>query len=166
MSIESIENWTNKKIISIVFDSDINNWNSGREFSEYIIGKSNLLFMIDDVENNRFGGYINSRITNSDIYINDPNAFIFSLKSNRRLNHPMIFRINIPENAFISFTTHDQYIFAFGGGYDIKLDKKETSYMANSNPSSYNFGANINALYGNIYPNRFTPKRWVVYQME
>ena len=40
-----------------------------------------------------------------------------------------------------------------GGGYDIKLDKKETSYMANSNPSSYNFGANINALYGNIYPN-------------
>ena len=30
--------------------------------------------------------------------------------------------------------------------------------MANSNPSSYNFGANINALYGNIYPNRFTPK--------
>ena len=53
----------------------------------------------------------------------------------------------------------------FGGGYDIKLDKKETSYMANSNPSSYNFGANINALYGNIYPNRFTPKRWFVYQM-
>ena len=80
MSIESIERWTNKKIISIVFDSDINNWNSGREFSEYIIGKSNLLFMIDDVENNRFGGYINSPITNSDIYINDPDAFIFSLK--------------------------------------------------------------------------------------
>ena len=39
MSIESIENWTNKKIILIVFDSDINNWNTGREFSEYIIGK-------------------------------------------------------------------------------------------------------------------------------
>ena len=80
MSIESIERWTNKKIISIVYDSNINNWNSGREFSEYIIGKSNLLFMIDDVENNRFGGYINSRITNSDIYSNDPDAFIFSLK--------------------------------------------------------------------------------------
>ena len=80
MSFESIESWTNKKITSIVFDSDINNWNSGREFSEYIIGKSNLLFMIDDVENNRFRGYINSRITNSDIYINDPDDFIFSLK--------------------------------------------------------------------------------------
>ena len=147
MSIESIERWTNKKIKSIVFDSDIDNWNSGREFSQYIIGKSNLLFMIDDVENNRFGGYINSRITNSDIYINDPNAFIFSLKSNRRLNQPMKFQINSPGNAFISITTHERYIFAFGGGYDIKLDKKETSYMANSNPSSYNFGANINALY-------------------
>ena len=70
----------------------------------------------------------------------------------------MQFRINTPKYAFISFTTHERYIFAFGGGYDIKLDKKETSYMANSNPSSYNFGANINALYGNIYPNRFTPK--------
>jgi hypothetical protein len=49
MSIERIERWTNKKIKSIVFDSDIDNWNSGREFSQYIIGKSNLLFMIDDV---------------------------------------------------------------------------------------------------------------------
>ena len=165
MSIERIERWTNKKIKSIVFDSDIDNWNSGREFSQYIIGKSNLLFMIDDVENNRFGGYINSKITNSDIYINDPNAFIFSLKSNRRLNRPMKFQINSPGNAFISITTHERYIFAFGGGYDIKLDKKETSYMANSNPSSYNFGSNRNALYGKIYPHRFTPKRWVVYQM-
>ena len=94
MSIESIERWTHKKIKSIVFDSDIDNWNSGREFSEYIIGKSNLLFMIDDVENNRFGGYISSQITNSDIYINDSNAFIFSLKSNGRLNQPMKFPIS------------------------------------------------------------------------
>ena len=97
----------------------------GENFLSILLGKSNLLFMKDDVENNRFGGYINSPITNSDIYINDPNAFIFSLKSNRRLNHPMIFRINTPENAFISFTTHDRYIFAFGGGYDIKLDIKK-----------------------------------------
>ena len=165
MSIESIESWTHKKIKSIVFDSDIDNWNSGREFSQYIIGKSNLLFMIDDVENNRFGGYISSKITNSDIYINDSNAFIFSLKSNGRLNHPMKFPINNSEFAFTSITANDRYIFAFGGGYDIKLDKKETSYMANSNPSSYNFGSNRNVLYGKIYPNRFTPKRWVVYQM-
>ena len=62
-------------------------------------------------------------------------------------------------------TTHDRYIFAFGGGFDLKMDKKSTKYMANSNPSSYNFGQNKNALYGKTYPDRFTPKRWLVYQM-
>ena len=164
-SIEYIENWTRKKIISIVFDSDEDNWDSGKEFSQYIIGKSNLLFMIDDDQNNRFGGYISSEITSSDRFINDPNAFIFSLRSNNRLSQPTKFKIKDPEDAFISITDHDRYILAFGGGYDIKLDSKKTSNYANSNPCSYDFGEHQDALYGQIYPYRFTPKRWVVYQM-
>ena len=164
-SIQYIENWTRKKIISIVFDSDEDNWDSGKEFSQYIIGKSNLLFMIDDDQNNRFGGYISSEITSSDKFINDPDAFIFSLRSNKRLSQPTQFKIKDPEDAFISITNHDRYILAFGGGYDIKLDSKKTSNYANSNPCSYDFGDHQDALYGKIYPNRFTPKRWVVYQM-
>lgn len=165
-SISYIENWTRKKIISIVFDSDVDNWDSGKEFSQYIVGKSNLLFMIDDDQNNRFGGYISSKITDHDTYINDPDAFIFSLRSNGRLSGPTQFKIKYPGDAFISITTHDRYIFAFGGGYDIKLDSKKTANYANSNPSSYDFGDHQDALYGKIYPHRFTPKRWVVYQME
>ena len=165
-SISKIEEWTRKKIISIIFDSDQDNWDSGKEFSRYIIDKSNLLFMIDDMEYNRFGGYISSKITGADTYIKDPNAFIFSLKSNGRLPGPTKFNIKDPDDAFTLITTHDRYIFAFGGGYDIKLDSKKTFNYANSNPCSYDFGNNTNALYGKIYPNRFTPKRWVVYQME
>ena len=165
-SKSKIEEWTNRKIKSIVFDSDKDNWDSGKNFSNYIIGKSNLLFIIDDMENNRFGGYINSKITSIDTFIKDQNAFIFSLKSNNRLPGPAKFDIKHPNSAFISITTHKRYIFAFGGGYDIKLDSKKTADQANSNPSSYDFGNNKNALYGKIYPNRFTPKKWVVYQME
>ena len=165
-SIKFIEDWTRKKIISIVFDSDEDNWETGKEFSQYIIGKSNLLFMIDDEQNNRFGGYINSKITESDKFIHDDNAFIFSLRSNGRLSKPTQFKIKNPEDAFISITDHDRYIFAFGGGYDIKLDSKKTANYANSNPSSYDFRGHEDALYGKIYPNRFTPKRWVVYQMK
>ena len=165
-SISKIEQWTRRKIKSIVFDSDVDNWDSGKEFSKYIIGKSNLLFMIDDIEYNRFGGYISSTISGPDTYISDSNAFIFSLRSNRRLPEPTKFNIKYPEDAFTLITTHERYIFAFGGGYDIKLDSKKTADYANSNPSSYDFGNNTNALYGKIYPHRFTPKRWVVYQME
>ena len=165
-AIEMIENWTgNKKIVSMIFDSDVDNWDSGKDFSNYIIGKSNLIFMITDEQNNRFGGYISSTITKPDTYINDPQAFIFSLNSNGRLSAPTKFNINSPSNAFISMTNHERYILAFGGGYDLKLDKKSTSYMANSNPCSYNFGQNRNVLYGKTYPDRFTPKRWIVYQM-
>ena len=165
-AIEIIENWTRKKIVSRIFDSDVDNWDSGRDFSNYIIGKSNLLFMIIDDQNNRFGGYISSQITRADTYITDSQAFIFSLNSNGRLSAPTKFDINSQGSAFISMTTHDRYIFAFGGGYDLKLDKKSTKYMANSNPSSYNFGQNTKALYGKTYPDRFTPKRWLVYQMK
>ena len=164
--IEMIESWTNKKIVSVIFDSKVDNWDSGRDFSSYIIGKSNLLFMINDEQNNRFGGYISSQIIGPDTFIADSNAFIFSLNSNGRLSTPTKFNIISQNSAFISITTHDRYIFAFGGGYDLKLDKKSTSYMANSNPSSYDFGQNRNALYGKTYPDRFTPKRWLVYQMK
>jgi hypothetical protein len=122
--------------------------------------------MIDDIENNRFGGYISAEITKADSYVTDPNAFIFSLRSNGRLSQPTKFKIKYPGNAFTLITTHDRYIFAFGGGYDIKLDSYKTKEYANSNPSSYDFGENTNALYGKIYPHRFTPKKWVVYQME
>lgn len=165
-SIEMIENWTGKKIVSMIFDSDVDNWDTGKDFSNYIIGKSNLLFMINDEQNNRFGGYISSQITKPDTYIKDSQAFIFSLNSNGRLSTPTKFGINSPSSAFISITNHERYILAFGGGYDLKLDKKSTSYMSNSNPSSYNFGQNNNALYGKTYPDRFTPKRWLVYQMK
>ncbi len=122
--------------------------------------------MITDSQNNRFGGYISSQITGPDTYITDPNAFLYSLNSNGRLSGPTQFKLKYPNSAFISITTHDRYIFAFGGGFDLKMDKKSTSYMANSNPSSYTFNENENALYGKTYPDRFTPKRWVVYQME
>ena len=107
-SIEKIEEWTGKIIKSIVFDSDQDNWESGEEFSRYIIGKSNLLFMIDDMENNRFGGYISSTITEADSYVTDPNAFIFSLRSNRRLSQPTKFKIKYPDDAFTLITTHDR----------------------------------------------------------
>lgn len=165
-AIELLEQWTLKKIVSIIFDSEVDNWETGRDFSNYIIGKSNLLFMIIDSQNNRFGGYISSQITRPDTYIADSNAFIFSLNSNGRLSTPTKFNIISQNSAFISITTHERYIFAFGGGYDLKLDKKSTKYMANSNPSSYDFGQNRNTLYGKTYPDRFTPKRWLVYQMK
>ena len=57
---------------------------------------------MEDTENNVFGGYINSRI---DQYrwqegdkwkgsnITDPHSFVFSLKSNGRLEEPMKFEI-------------------------------------------------------------------------
>ena len=68
---------------------------------------------------------------------------------------PTKFDIKAPDNAFISITTHKRYILAFGEGFDIKLDSKKTAGLANSNPCSYDFGDNQNALYGKIYPNKF-----------
>ena len=63
------------------------------EFDSIIYGKEKLIFIIEDRENNVFGGYINAKIDKYLYYennewkgskISDPNSFIFSLKNNGR----------------------------------------------------------------------------------
>ena len=89
--IKQIEAWSEATFKEIVFDSDVDNWAENISvFDKHVFGKEKLVFMIEDEENNVFGGYLNTKIDKyyeekdwkwdgSSIY--DKNAFVFSIYS-------------------------------------------------------------------------------------
>ena len=58
--MKQLEEWTNKKKCSeIIFDSDIYDWSKNTSvFGEKVINKSNLLFVVEYTNNNKFRGYV------------------------------------------------------------------------------------------------------------
>ena len=91
--LNEIEEFCQLKYQEIIFDSDICDWKQFTStFDKRIIYRNQLVFLIEDEDDNCFGAFINSRIEslcsfdNENKYwngenISDPEAFIFSLKS-------------------------------------------------------------------------------------
>ena len=98
-----IKQWTNKSFSGIVFDSNRDDWSDKTSvFDRIIFNRSHLLFVIEDEEGNRFGGYVDAVIDNYQLIENeylvgesvtDPKAFVFTLKSNGRMNGMMKFNV-------------------------------------------------------------------------
>ena len=81
----------------ILFDSDIDNWDEDTSiFNERIVGKKQLLFIIEDEDSEIFGYYLNTQIIQQyDKQETDYKTFHFNLQSkNNRLDKPMKFEIN------------------------------------------------------------------------
>ena len=130
--MRQLEEWTNKKCTEIVFDSDKDNWSENTSvFDSKVINKSNLIILIEDKEGQKFGGYVNEKITGVNTWINDQNAFLFSLNSNGRLNGMMKFNVSNPSRAFMLYpkTSENNILFRFGyknGFSDIRLNLKDS----------------------------------------
>ncbi|BFU20522.1 trichohyalin, putative [Entamoeba histolytica] len=83
--IEQLEEWTNRKVRNILFDSDKDDWNVDTSiFDQRIMNKEHIIIIIEDSKGNQFGGYVNSKIDKVDYFINDSKSFVFSLESNGR----------------------------------------------------------------------------------
>ncbi|BFU18594.1 trichohyalin, putative [Entamoeba histolytica] len=83
--IEQLEEWTEKRISNILFDSYNDNLKVDTSvFDQRIMNKEHIIIIIEDEEENKFGGYVNSNIDKIDkdyecIY--DSKSFLFSLVS-------------------------------------------------------------------------------------
>ena len=175
--IKEIENLTEMIFKEIVFDSAVCNWTENTStFDNHIFGKEKLVFVIEDTDNNLFGGYINSKI-NSYLYqdenkqwkgnnIYDEKSFTFSLKSNRRSQKPIKFIIksNKKQMAFGLYKNNDWNLFNLGG--DIFIRKKNHCNQCICYANAYRYNEQRNILTGKIgKENPFTVKRIQVYQM-
>ncbi|BFU21979.1 trichohyalin, putative [Entamoeba histolytica] len=166
--IKQLEEWTEKRISNILFDSDKDDWNYDTSvFGERVMNKEHIIIIIEDEEGNKFGGYINSKIDEVGYYIYDSQSFVFSLESNGRIEGMKKFDIEIPQHAFCLFNQSDDRLFEFGHGYsDILVYKENNKTYSYCNQYSFEYEGISNALCGKEWPNYFTPKRIIVIELK
>ncbi|BFU25010.1 predicted protein [Entamoeba histolytica] len=163
-----LEEWTNKKVGNILFDSDIDNWNKNTSvFDKRIKNKEHIMIIIEDSEGNKFGGYVSEKIDKVGGWINDSKSFIFSLKSNGRMKGMKKFDIKQPERAFYLFYQLGDSLFGFGNGFgDIHVCKESYKTQSYCSQQSFSYEGISNALCGKEFPYHFTPKRIIVIEMK
>ena len=152
LSIEEmnvIEELTQKHVRRILFDSTLNNWSvNNSDFGCLIENESQLVIMIETTEKKRFGCYINNSIDKIGKFIDDKNAFIFTMND-------IIEKYPIKDhgNAIQVFDTVNENLFSIGYQWstqswnaDILIRKKETKGKCHCLQSSFNYQWKENAL--------------------
>ena len=178
--IKILEEWTNSEFQYVVFDSEKCVWEQFLStFDKHVFGKKELIFYIEDTNDNAFGAYIHNPIThywningdninsdsnNSNGKMSDYYSFIFSMKSNGRCKQPTFFEINpkYSTNVFNLFSDEDWSLFSIGGN-DILIPKQNIQNLCFSKQTYFNYGSYQNVLTGN---DKFTLKRLQVWQMK
>ncbi|KAL7715663.1 TLDc domain-containing protein [Entamoeba marina] len=79
--LETLGDWVNKSIPTIVYDSNVEKFNGTGLFNA-LKGQNNIMFIIETDAGNVFGSY-HSKIplSQSQWIVNDPDHFVFSLKN-------------------------------------------------------------------------------------
>ncbi|BFU23275.1 predicted protein [Entamoeba histolytica] len=163
--IHQIEEWTERRINNIIFDSDKDNWKEDTSvFDQRIMNKEHIIIIIEDEEGNKFGGYVNSKIDKVGQWIYDSKSFVFSLESKGRIEGMKIFDIKQPEYAFYLNSQTDNSFFGFG--YDIVIGKENNKTKSHCYQYAFEYKGIENALCGKELPYNFTTKRIIVIEMK
>ena len=173
---KQIEEWTQRRIGTLLFNSEKDDWSQETsQFDKKVYGKEKILFLIEDKKNNLFGCYLHSKIDNyrwneNDEWkgerIEDPNCFVFTLRSNER-NTFERFKIKYGNKKF-AFTLHksdDPILFCVGSGYDICLYKENVKQNSFCHQFSFTYGSKKNVFIGDSETELFIPKSIQVYQL-
>ena len=167
--IKQIEDWTHLKISEVVFDSENDNWSKENGvFNEKVIGKDKLVFLIQDDHGSKFGGYVNEKIIQESKWISDPNAFLFSLKTDD--NDQMTkFDVKDPTKVFYLWKENNTQMFGFGSSIDIGIYRetnKESSWCNQSSERTFDYHHMQNVFIHNQNDfGVFTPERICVFSM-
>ena len=167
--IKKIEEWTEKKCSDVLFDSEKHNWSQNTSiFDDKIVGKSHFAIVIEDEEKNKFGYYTPKKIEQVGKYYNDQNAFLFSLKSNGRLNGMMKFESLKMNDGFIVRSKSDSTLFGIYSGFYLhkENDKNNSNCYENASDKYYDLRDQQYPLIGKPKSSKFTPKRITVIQMK
>ena len=174
-----IQEWTGLKCSEILFHTDIDNWTESIcSFNERIIGKKQLVFLIEEENGERFGFYMNNEVEDTMDRLNkiDDKSFYFNVFSNGRLPNPMKFELTKLDNfGYTLYETSSDKLIILG---DLVLykenNKNESYYTYDETNNNVDFHEIKNALCGksnrwenNIHYNeKINPKRILVIQME
>ena len=171
-----IEQWTHKKITNLLFSTMKDDWSiETSTFDTKIFGKENILIVIEDSNKNLFGCFINSPINSyftnysnkNSKRIEDPNSFVFTLRSNGRCLKPTNFPMKYQNrmSAFTLYHKDHKSLFTVGNGYDIVIYKGLNKCNSFCSQFSFDYGNYSNVLTGTSREDGFVPERFEVFQM-
>ena len=147
--IYQIEEWTNKSMKDVLFDSNIDDWNEiTSTLSSILLKKQHLLFLIEDEEKKKFGGYLSSQIDKVNVWITDSNAFLFTFSNNSKEKYS----INNEFHAFFLYpSTSTMYLFGFGRGrgHDLCICNQQNKHLSFCCQNNSNF--NLRTVFGCIF---------------
>ena len=162
-----LEQVTHLSLGEVLFDSYHDDWSSRSTILKRIINKHDLLFLVEDTDNELFGGYIHEHIPEQyDQWINDSQSFLFNLKSqNNRLSHPMKFEIKQSHRAFYLHPENHSELLFLGchGSLCVFIKEFQDQSICDQYESAYHYHGIENALCGK---EEFIPKRITVIQMK
>nr|BAN40996.1 hypothetical protein [Entamoeba invadens] len=158
--VSKIKEWSGKNVTNVLFDSNVDDWGTSAVFNRKVVGRKEVVVVVEDMKGNKFGGVIFKTIQAEDLNTADPQAFAFVLKTKGKIKGASKFKI---------LEAHTNYAF---GCY--KDDHPRLFYITNcifvmkrgeggSNcisgiteiPVKTNFWGGVN----------FTPKRIFVFQL-
>ena len=189
---QQLEAWTGKECQDVIFDSYKDNWAMNTStFDDKVKFRKELIFVIEDANNNKFGAYMSEQMKQNfeepkmcgpigpdgkelpvpklDICkVRDANSFLFSLKSNGRLNGMHKFEIKSEYCACSLRVKSDKWLIGFGN-WDIWIAKENVK--SESGCHQFDYCYNYHGMTNVFVPNctnkvYYTPKRFMVIQMK
>ena len=166
--IQQLQGWTQRTVGEIVFDTEKDDWDVGTtQINQKLINRSELMFLVEDTEQNKFGFYLSTKIQ-PNIFDNwvatDSNSFLFSLKSNGRIDRMMQFElINKGYGYYIYMDQNKPVLFYAGVDFYIGKKSRQDWTKTMQNPQNTNLNGIEYPLTGRN--GRFSVKQFVVIQM-
>ena len=172
--IQQIEKWSKMKYQSVIFDSDICQWNiNNSTFDKHIWNKENVGILIETSFGVKYGGFVYSKIDkyqtedeNGKTHgVIDPKSFVFSFKDNKPMKYEKK-EEKKNESSFFLYQEDDPRLFSFGN-YDALIGKEEYKAYCyqDADYCHYDYRGNEKALTGIIKrENKIEIKRIIVFQ--
>ncbi|KAL7715659.1 TLDc domain-containing protein [Entamoeba marina] len=160
--LNTLKQWARLTNIDIIFDSDLQG-NGYKTLSQSVLNKKNLYFITIDDQNNVFGGFIQKPITEYD-FIQDKNAFVFSLLRNNEVKNSKFSLLPLFESrAFLMFIDdyYDHALYQFGIDVYVTEIGSKCSYC---NHISFDYHLEKDSL-ATEYPQMVTVIRLIVVEM-
>ena len=167
--INILENWTQKKVGDIIFDTVSDDWEDSTSIlNNRIEGKRQLIFLVEDKKCQKFGYYhpTDIHLIHQEWLTPDETAFMFNLESNGRLKEPIKFEIKqLHDNGCFFHPKRSDHLISFGEVVLYKRNKSGWSYCCQTN-EMFDYHSIEKALCGrNLWGDPFGLKRLTIISM-
>ena len=161
-----LEMWTRMKVGEILFDSTIDDYSVGSSiFEQKMLGRSDIVFLIEDNETNKFGYYLSTPVILKfgKWIATNKKSFLFSLENVNRPGQTMKCPIRDTRFGYGALWRTDKSLCILGNQIVLSRKNSGCHCVYEENQKYFNFKNTMNVL---RQVGTFTLKRFLVIQMK